>query len=79
MAPSDPHPTSIKRKIQNADEYACDHQNGCGDIGIDQLVQIVKQESTLIRLDSGSAFEPILEYSQRTRPRKQYRQDSPDK
>jgi len=59
-APGDPHLPSIERKIQNADEYACRRQNGCGDVGIDQLVQVVEQKPTLVRLDSGFAFEPVL-------------------
>lgn len=76
--PSDPHPPPIERKIQKANEHVCDCQNGCRDVGIDQPVQIVKQEPTLIGLDSGFPFEPVLEQSQGTWPRKQFSEDSPD-
>jgi len=33
-AAGDPQPSSIQRKIQNADEWACNRQNGCGHVGI---------------------------------------------
>ena len=59
-APADPHPTSIHRKVQNADEHACNRQSGRGDIGIDQLVQVMEQESALVRLHAGLGFEPVL-------------------
>src|ERR1039458_5817342 len=39
----------------------------------------MEQEPTLVRLDSGLAFEPVLQQRQRTRPREQFRKDSPDK
>ena len=37
--PGDPHLPSIESKIQNADEYACNRKESCGNIGIDQLVR----------------------------------------
>jgi hypothetical protein len=39
----------------------------------------VEQEPALVRLDSGAAFDPVLQQRQRTRPRKQFRKDSPEK
>ena len=48
---SHPHQPSVQREIENTDEYACNRENGWGDIGIDQLVQIVEQEASLVRLD----------------------------
>ena len=33
----------------------------------------------MVRLDSSLGFKPVLYHSQRTRPRKQFRKDSPDK
>lgn len=59
----DPHPPSVECKIQNADDYARNRQNGCGEVGIDQLVQVVEQKPALVWLDTGFAFEPILEQS----------------
>jgi hypothetical protein len=59
----DPHPPSVECKIQNADDYARNRQNGGGEVGIDQLVQAVEQKPTLVWLDTGFAFEPILEQS----------------
>jgi hypothetical protein len=38
----------------------------------------MEQESALVRLHSGLVLEPVLEQSQRTRPRKQLRENSPD-
>ena len=56
-----PHQPSIEQKIQNADEYARNRQDSCGKVGIDQLVQIVRQKPARVWLDSGFAFEPVLE------------------
>ena len=39
----------------------------------------MEQEPTLVWLDSGFAFEPVLQDGQRTRPRKQLRKNPPDK
>src|SRR5436189_4386819 len=39
----------------------------------------MEQEPILVRLDSSFGFKPVLQQSQRTRPRKQFRKDSPDK
>jgi len=39
----------------------------------------MEQEPTLVWLNSGFAFKPVLQQSQRTRPRKQFRKDSPNK
>src|SRR6266542_1941880 len=38
----------------------------------------MEQEPALIRLDSGSAFEPVFQPSQRTWPEKKFRKNSPD-
>ncbi len=76
---SHPDQTSVQRKIENADDYSRNGQNGCGDVGIDELVHIVEQKSSLVRLDASLSFEPVLEHSQRTRPRKQFRKNSPQK
>jgi len=62
-APGDPHLSSIERKIQNADKYAGNRQDSCGDVGIDQLVQVMEQESAMVWLDSGLGFEPVLQES----------------
>ncbi len=39
----------------------------------------MKQESALVWLDTGAAFEPIFQQSQWTRPRKNFGKDSPEK
>lgn len=39
--PSNPDLPTIERKVQNADDYACNRQNGCRDVRIDQFVQVV--------------------------------------
>jgi hypothetical protein len=62
-APADPHPTSIHRKVENADEHACNRKSARGDIGIDHLVQVMEQESALIRLHARLGFEPVLKHS----------------
>src|SRR5208282_3412166 len=77
--PADPHLSSVKREICDANDYPGDGENVGGNVGINKLVQIVEQESALVRLDSGAAFEPIFQQRQRTRPRKHFGKDSPEK
>ena len=78
-APADPRLSTIERQICEADNYRHSGEGVGGDIGVNKLVQIVKQESTLVRLDSGEGFEPIFQQSQWTRPRKHFGKDSPEK
>jgi hypothetical protein len=77
--PANPYLPSMKSQIQQADGYRYSGENIGGDIGIYKAVQIVEQEPALVRLDSGAAFDPVLQQRQRTRPRKQFRKDSPEK
>src|ERR1035438_2758507 len=53
-------------------------QGGCRDVRIDQLVEIVEEETSLVRLDARLLFPPVLEKSQGTGPRQQLRDNSPD-
>ena len=78
-APTDPHLSTIERQICEADYYRHSGEGVGGDIGINKLVQIVKKESALVWLDTGTAFEPIFQQSQWTRPRKHFGKDSPNK
>lgn len=57
---SEPHLPPVECKIENANKDARSRQNGCGDVGIDQFVQVMHQESSLVRRDSGFGFEPVL-------------------
>ena len=77
--PADPHLSSVKREICDTNDYPGDGENVGGNIGIHKLIQIVEQESALVRLDSAVGFEPILQQSQWTWPRKNFRKDPPDK
>jgi len=78
-APADPHLSSVKRQICDANDYPGDGEQVGGNVGIHKLVQIVEQESAQVRLESSAAFEPIFQQRQWTRPRKNFRKDSPDK
>ena len=78
-APADPHLSSVESQICDANDYPGDGEHVGGNVGINKLVQIVEQESALVRLDSGAAFEPIFQQSQWTRPGKHFGKDSPDK
>ena len=78
-APADPHLSTIERQICEADNYCRSGEDVDGDIGIHKLVQIVKQEPALVWLDTSVPFEPIFQQRQWTRPRKNFRKDSPDK
>jgi len=77
--PADPHLSSVKRQICDANDYPRDGEYVGGDVGIHKLVQIVEEESALVWLDTSAAFEPIFQQRQWTRPRKNFRKDSPDK
>jgi len=57
---NDPHLPRVERKIEGADEDAGDRQNGCRNVGIDKLVQVMEQKAFLVRLDIGLGFEPVL-------------------
>ena len=71
--------STIERQICEADNYRHSGEGVGGDIGINKLVQIVKQKSALVRLDAGAALEPVLQQSQWTRPRENFCKDSPEK
>ena len=60
-APADPNLSSVKRQICDANDYPGDGKNVGGNVGIHKLVQIVEQESALVWLDTGAAFEPIFQ------------------
>ena len=74
-----PHSPSIESKIESADEQTCNHQSGRGDVGIHEFIQVVEQKSAVVWLNSGFGFQPVLQQSQRTRPREQFVKDSPNK
>src|SRR5260370_40672985 len=76
---ADPHLSSVKRQVCDANDYPGDGEQVGGNVGIHKLVHITEQESALARLDSCAAFEPIFQQSQRTRPRKHFGKDSPQK
>ena len=75
---TDPHPPSVQCQIENADKYAGNRQNSCGDIGINKLVQVMEQKASLVWLDAGLGFRPVLKQRQGAWPRKQFRKNSPD-
>jgi hypothetical protein len=54
--PADPQLSSVESQICNAYDYPGDGEDVRGNVGINKLVQIVEQESTPVRLDSGTAF-----------------------
>jgi hypothetical protein len=59
--------------------YPGNCQNSCGDIGVDQLVQVMEQKTALVRLDASFGFKPVLKQRQGAWPRKQFRKNSPCK
>lgn len=75
---TDRDPPSVECQIENAHEQAGSHQKGCRDVGINKLVQVMKEKAALIRLDAGLTFEPVLKNGQRTGPRKQFGKNSPN-
>lgn len=75
---TDPYLPPVECKIEKADKYTNDRQNHCRYVRIDELVQVVEQKAALVRRDARRGFEPVLKHSQRTRPRKQFRKNSPE-
>ena len=61
-APGDPHP-SIERKIQTADENSCNRQHCRRDVRIHQLIQVMEQETSLVRLDASPDLKPVFQQS----------------
>lgn len=57
---ADPDLPSVDCKIKEADEYAGSRQNSCGDVGINQFVQVMEEKAALVRVDAGPCFEPVL-------------------
>jgi len=60
--PSDSHLPSVECKIENAHQYASSRQNGCGDVGIDQLIHVMEQKPALVGLDASLGFKLIFEH-----------------
>jgi hypothetical protein len=50
-------------------------EDGCRDIRIGRLIQGMEKEPTLLRLDSGLGFKPVLQHGPRTWPREQFGKD----
>jgi hypothetical protein len=68
----------VKSQVHAADDHSRQGQRGSRNVGVDQLVEVMQQEPALVGLDAGLAFEPVLRESQRTGPRKEFDQDSPE-
>ena len=77
--PFDPHSSNVKCQTLDADRYRRCGENVGGNVGIHKPVQVVEQESALVRFDSGAAFEPVFQQCQGTGPGENFRKDSPDK
>jgi len=75
---SDPKLPAVKGKIQSADDHPCKREDGCRNVWIDELIQVMEQEPALVRLDSGFGFKPVLKHGQRARPGKHLRKYPPD-
>jgi len=58
---STPHQTRVVGEVENADADSRDDEDIRGNIWIDQLVEIMQQESALIGLDSGPLSEPVFQ------------------
>ena len=50
----------VKRKVQSADQYASNREDIAGDVRVNELIEVMKQEPALIGLDPGFCFEPVL-------------------
>ena len=74
----DPDSPAVEGKIQSADDPPCNREDGRRDVRTDQLIEGMEKEPTLVRLDSGLGFKPVLQHGQRTWPREQFRKGSPN-
>src|SRR5437660_2873861 len=75
---SAPELPTMGRKVQSADDHSRHREHGCRHIRIDQAVEVMEQKPALVWFDSRLRFKPILQHSQRTGPRKQFRKNAPD-
>jgi len=48
------------------------------EVGIYQLVEVVEQKSALVWFDARFVFEPVFENGERTWPKENFGEDTPD-
>jgi len=51
----------MEHKVEGANDHSSDYEHCGRNIRIDQLVHIVEQEPSLVGLDAGPLFQPILD------------------
>jgi hypothetical protein len=78
LAPNcEPRLSPVKGQVDAADDHSRHRQSRIGNVRVDQLVQVMQQEPALVGLDASLAFQPVLQESQRTGPRKEFDQECP--
>ncbi len=68
----------VKDKIQGTNDDACSRKEDGRYIRIDQRIQIMQQEATLVGRDASPVLQPVFQQRQRAWPRKDFYHDSPD-
>ena len=51
---------AVEGKIENANDYPSQREDGCRGVRIDQLMHVVEQEPALVWLNSGFAFQSVI-------------------
>ena len=68
----------VKGEIQGTNDDACSRKEDGRYIRIDQRIQIMQQEATLVGRDASPVLQPVFQQRQRAWPRKDFYQDSPN-
>jgi hypothetical protein len=56
-----PDSPAIEHKVEDANDHSSHREHCRRNIGIDQLIHIVEQEASVVRIDTGFLFQRILE------------------
>src|SRR5215472_2322122 len=73
-----PESSHVNGEIEYANSYARHREQRVRNIRIDQRIHIMQQKSTLVRLDSTPAFEPVFQGCQRAVPRHDLGENTPE-
>lgn len=68
----------VHGKVEYANGHPCGHNHRARNIRVHERINVMKQKSALVGLNSCLALEPVLQRCQRARPGKDQDEDSPD-
>ena len=72
-----PKPHGVNEKVCAANTYRRDSKQRIGEIWINEFIQIMKEKTAPIWLDSRTSFQPVLQIGQWTHPGECLNQNRP--